>query len=79
MLTRKNLEAQSTFKSLPGENRYYDGLFDFCLVPTSKGFSFNIFCEVDGSMTAMCDSISDLEHLAELYFLLSGRELEYID
>lgn len=77
MLTKKNLEAQETFKPYPNDNKYYDGLFDFCLAPTSKGFSFNIFCEVDGSMEIMCDNISDLDHLAEIYFLLSGKDYKH--
>lgn len=43
MLTKKNLEAQETFKPYPNDNKYYDGLFDFCLAPTSKGFSLTSF------------------------------------
>lgn len=76
MLRDRDLEGQSTFIRIKTSNQYIDFPdCDYMLCFDSKARLYS-HDETDGSLELLCDEIHSLEHLADLYEVLSGKELE---
>lgn len=70
MMNKQIIESTGLFRSISGENSYYDPLFDYCIYHNSKYWCLNHHCEVNGDLDFICN-IEDEDHFYQLIDLFN--------